>query len=187
MRLVLGSASPRRREILAQLGLVFDVVPPAVDETPAPGEGPAVYLRRIVAAKLADVTCRVPKDTVVLAADTEVLIDGTVLGKPPGDDDARTMLERLSGRAHEVVTVFAIRDHVEEVRTTVFFRALAKDEIDAYVASGEGHDKAGAYAIQGRGAMLVSRIEGSYSNVVGLPACEVWVALRRFLRDDGAV
>lgn len=180
MRLVLGSASPRRREILAQLGLVFDVIVPAVDETPGKGEGPAVYLRRVVSAKLADVTARAPKGALVLCADTEVVVDGGVLGKASGEPEARAMLEKLSGRAHEVVTVFALRDRVEEVRTTVLFRALDRSEIDAYVASGEWRDKAGAYAIQGFGAMLVSRIEGSYSNVVGLPACEVWVALKKF-------
>src|SRR5437764_9656902 len=100
MRLVLGSASPRRREILEQLGLVFDVVAPAVDETPAPGEDPSVYSRRVVSAKLADVAGRVEKDAFVLAADTEVVIDGRVLGKPASDADARDMLTRLSGRTH---------------------------------------------------------------------------------------
>ncbi len=186
MRLVLGSASPRRREILTQLGLAFDVVVPRVDETPDPGELPMKYLQRIVLAKLVDVMRQVDPGVLVLTADTEVLLDGTVMGKPRSDDEARAMLERLSGRKHEVATVFALRiagqkhNHIERVVTRVTFREIAPDEIDRYVESGESRDKAGAYGIQGRGAMLVSHIDGSYANVVGLPACEVWVALRTF-------
>jgi len=122
-----------------------------------------------------------PGDT-VLVADTTVLLDGAILGKPEGDVESRTMIARLSGRQHHVTTAFAIqcgsKTHVEHVTTLVEFRALEDSEIDAYVSSGEGRDKAGGYAVQGRGAMLVKRIEGSYTNVVGLPACEVWIALR---------
>ena len=126
----------------------------------------------------------------MLCADTSVLLlEGAerILGKPASDDDARDMLRALSGRPHEVCTAFALGRggaalHVERVSTRVWFRALGADEIDFYVASGEGRDKAGAYAVQGLGAMLVARIDGSYTNVVGLPACEVWVALRAALR-----
>lgn len=186
MRLVLGSASPRRREILAQLGLTFDVVVPMVDETPDPDELPAKYLQRVTLAKLVDVMRRVEPGTLVLAADTDVLLDGQVLGKPANDIDARKMLQRLSGRKHEVATVFALRiagqkhNHIERVVTRVSMRQVPPDDIERYVASGEGRDKAGGYAIQGLGAMLVAGIDGSYTNVVGLPACEVWQALRTF-------
>lgn len=183
-RIVLGSASPRRREILQQLGVSFEVVSPSIDETPRPNEDPRAYLERMAREKLADVRGRVDPLRIILTADTTVLESGTILGKPEDDDDARRMIARLSGRAHEVITAFAIADdrrtHLQLVTTKVEFRSLNDDEIDAYVASNEGNDKAGAYAVQGLGARFVSRIEGSYTNVVGLPACEVWVALRSF-------
>jgi septum formation protein len=179
--IVLGSASPRRREILEQLGISHIIIAPAIDETPRPNEPVVAYLERMAKEKLADVQARAP-GKVVLTADTSVIVDGTILGKPDDDRHAREMIARLSGRNHEVTTAFAIQSgetlHVEHVTTRVTFRALDPDEIDRYVASGEGRDKAGAYAVQGLGAMLVSRIEGSYTNVVGLPACEVWMALR---------
>ena len=165
---------------------MFDVVPPRIDEAPHPDELPAEYLQRIALAKLVDVMRKVDPGVLVLTADTEVLLDGKVLGKPGSEAEARVMLERLAGRKHEVATVFALRiaghehDHIERVVTRVTFRELQQGEIDAYVEGGEWRDKAGGYAIQGRGAMLVSHIDGSYTNVVGLPACEVWVALRTF-------
>jgi septum formation protein len=134
--------------------------------------------------KLEDVAHRVEAGRVVLTADTSVIESGTILGKPDSDAEARSMIARLQGRDHDVITAFAVgmgdRVHVEHVTTKVTFRDLGDQEIDAYVASGEGRDKAGAYAVQGLGAMLVRRIEGSYTNVVGLPACEVWLALRSF-------
>lgn len=184
--LLLGSGSPRRREILAALGIPVRVAKAEVDESVRPGEGPAPYLERVVADKLSAVV-KLPDawDTAaVLVADTSVIVDGAPIGKPTDEADARAMLRMLSGRAHEVWTRFAIgRDgalrEAETVRTRVWFRTLGEDEIAAYAATGEGLDKAGAYAIQGIGAFAVERIEGSYSNVVGLPACEVVVALRR--------
>jgi len=174
------------------------VVAPSIDEAPLCVEGAREssrdYLERMAREKLADVAARergsrarresARASGVVLAADTAVLLDGAILGKPANDAEARAMLSQLAGRAHEVTTAFAIgnetRTHVELVTTRVEFRAIADEEIDAYVASGEGRDKAGAYAVQGRAAAFVTRIDGSYTNVVGLPACEVWLALRAF-------
>ena len=122
-------------------------------------------------------------DAWILVADTSVVIDGRILGKPDGEGDARSMLVLLAGRTHEVMTRFAVAGegalHAETVATRVTFRPLDDGEIDVYAASGEGIDKAGGYAVQGLGASLVARIDGSYSSVVGLPACEVIVALRR--------
>lgn len=178
--LLLGSASPRRREILETLGLPLVVRAFDVDERVHAGERADDYLARVVADKLAAAIADRTARGGVLVADTLVLVDGNVVGKPTGDDDARAILRGLSGRAHEVWTRFALdRGEAETVRTRVVFRALSEDAIARYVATGEGRDKAGAYAIQGIGAFLVSRIEGSYSNVVGLPACEVIDALLR--------
>ena len=203
--LLLASGSPRRREILANLGVPTLVTTVDVDESVLAGEGPDAYLVRIVAAKLAAASAAFSRagavargDTLqginvaaaagaVLVADTSVIDDGAILGKPSDPEDAARMITRLAGRTHEVWTRFAIGApespartlHEETVKTRVTFRPLGPDQVRAYVASGEGTDKAGAYAIQGRGAGLVSRIEGSYSNVVGLPACEVLVALER--------
>lgn len=187
--ILLGSASPRRREILATLGLPPRVATASVDETMLPGETPAAYVERIAAAKLGAIAGlpEVSEAGAVLVADTAVILGEVILGKPRDELDARAMLAALSGRAHEVWTRFALASsedparavHAETVRTTVVFRALEDDEIAAYAATGEGLDKAGAYAIQGIGGFAVARIEGSYTNVVGLPACEVVLALRR--------
>jgi len=185
--LLLGSASPRRREILATLGLPITVVSVDVDERVLPGEAPAAYLERIVSDKLGAASLRARGVGAVLVADTSVILGDRALGKPSDEAEARDMLRSLSGREHEVWTRFALASgadparavHAETVRTRVFFRALDDAEIDGYAATGEGLDKAGAYAIQGIGSFAVERIEGSYSNVVGLPACEVVVALRR--------
>jgi septum formation protein len=184
--LVLGSASPRRREILAALRIPHEVLAPDLDEALRAGEAPADYAARVAADKLSVVAVRAPEGRAVLTADTTVVLDGRALVKPEDEDDARRMIGALAGRTHEVVTAFALGLGgapaplaVERVTTRVTFRALEPTEVEAYVQSGEGVDKAGAYAVQGLGAMLVSRIEGSYSNVVGLPACEVWMALRR--------
>lgn len=186
--LLLGSSSPRRRDILETLGIPVRVAAAPVDESIRAAEDAAPYLARIVRAKLAS-AANLASGTFggALVADTSVLIDRQILGKPSDDEDARRMLRLLSGRAHEVWTRFALSApdapstpiHEETVRTTVVFRALSEAEIDAYVATGEHHDKAGSYAVQGIGSFAVARIEGSYPNVVGLPACEVVVALRR--------
>lgn len=157
---------------------------PTIDERPRPSEKPRDYLERMALEKLADIQRGGRAGRVVLTADTSVIEGGEILGKPADDAEARAMIARLSGRDHEVTTAFAVGDgariHHEQVTTKVTFRRLDASEIDAYVATGEGRDKAGAYAVQGLGAMLVSRIEGSYTNVVGLPACEVYLALKSF-------
>jgi septum formation protein len=185
--LVLASASPRRREILRSLGVCHVVLQAPVDERELGGEGAHDYLLRVSRAKLdaalATRDAALAECAGVLAADTTVLIDGVMLGKPASIDEARDMLGRLSGRAHEVKTAFAIGApegallHQEIVTSRVVFRAATQREIDLYAESGEGLDKAGAYAVQGGAMAFVSRIEGSYSGIVGLPACEVAVAL----------
>jgi septum formation protein len=186
--LVLGSASPRRREILERLGLPHVVVAPSADETVLPGEGAEAYLARVVGLKLEAVRVALPADlaasSVILVADTSVILGRDILGKPQDESEALAMITRLSGKTHEVHTRFALGDardvlHAETVITRVTFRALDPDELPAYVATDEGTDKAGGYAVQGRASGFVSRIEGSHTNVVGLPACEVVVALRR--------
>lgn len=186
--LLLGSGSPRRREILATLGLPLVVASASIDETPRDGEAPPDYLARVTRDKLAAVA-RLPEAAragAVIVADTTVILDDRPLGKPADAAEARAMLRSLSGRAHHVSTCFALSGpadpalvvHQETVTSRVVFRALDDDEIAGYAATGEGLDKAGAYAIQGIGAFAVARVEGSYSNVVGLPACEVISALR---------
>jgi septum formation protein len=178
-RLILASASPRRRELLSQIGVVFDVDAAHVDEGDDPRVN-AVEKARAVAARHRG------EDAVVLGADTEVVLDGSVLGKPGGEAHAREMLRRLSGRSHAVVTAYALvdcttgRELVRSVETEVTFRHLTDDDIDAYVATGEPLDKAGAYGIQGRGAVLVDRIDGDYFTVVGLPLADLAAALRDF-------
>jgi septum formation protein len=202
--LVLGSGSPRRREILANLGVPFVVHVAGADETIEDGELPQAYLERVVRAKLAAVgevytptsgSPVAPRDvvstTAVLVADTSVIDGVTILGKPADLDEAEAMIARLAGRTHEVWTRFAIARvdaigapartlvvaHEETVITRVTFRALSAAQVRAYAVTGEGLDKAGGYAVQGRGAGIVARVEGSYTNVVGLPACELLVAL----------
>jgi septum formation protein len=193
--LLLGSGSPRRREILANLRIPFVVHVANADETTRPGEGPEAYLERVVRAKLAAVSAVFDASSeasaegrgsaAVLVADTSVIDDGAILGKPADVDDAAAIIARLAGRTHEVWTRFAIGApssesrvlHEETVITKVTFRPLTAAQVRAYAESGEGTDKAGAYAVQGLGAGIVARIDGSYTNVVGLPACEVAVAL----------
>lgn len=183
--LVLGSGSPRRRELLQTLGLNFEVLVADADETPNPGEPADALVARLARMKLDAVMAKT--GAFVLAADTIVVVDDDVLGKPRNDEDAHAMLRRLSGRAHAVVTAIALgRDGTclgeTAVCTQVVFGAIEAD-IERYVATGEGRDKAGSYAIQGFGGAFVSRIEGSYSNVVGLPVRET-IAL---LREHGVV
>jgi septum formation protein len=203
--LLLASRSPRRREILAQLGIPTLVTAVDVDESPLPSEPPDLYLDRITRAKLDAAVHVFAKDpgrargdtlqginvsaasAAVLVADTSVIDGPAILGKPASDDEALDMIRRLSGKSHEVWTRFIVGApaspanvlHAETVRSRVTFRELTPERIAQYVASGEGQDKAGGYAIQGRGAGVVSRIEGSYTNIVGLPACEVLVALEQ--------
>ncbi|HZU05038.1 MAG TPA: Maf family protein [Chloroflexota bacterium] len=180
--LVLASASPRRRELLARLGLPFEIVVPQVDETPAPGEPPAALATRLAAAK-AEAVGRLRPHALVLAADT-VVYDGTeVLGKPRDAAEAAAMLRRLCGRQHEVLTAVWVRRPDAAplsglARTLVEMRPYTEEEIAAYVASGNPLDKAGAYAIQHPEFRPVARIVGCYLNVVGLPLCVVTELLR---------
>ena len=182
--LVLGSASPRRREILTYLGVPIRVLPADVPEEVQSGEAPAAYLERIVRDKLRAVLARLRDEAAgevpgVLVADTIVLLGDRILGKPRDTAEAVELLSALSGREHRVYTRYALSRAsgaplVERsVESRVWLRDAASDEIERYARTGEGLDKAGAYAVQGGGAFLVRRIEGSYSNVVGLPACEV--------------
>jgi nucleoside triphosphate pyrophosphatase len=176
MRLVLASGSPRRKELLAAAGFSFDVTPVSVDETRQPNEDATSYVARLARAK-ALAAAPSHADRIVIGADTVVVVDGEVLGKPRGAEDATRMLRLLSGRAHEVLTgvaIFARGRIVTAVeRTMVWFVRLSASEISWYVASGEPLDKAGAYAIQALGSRFVPRIDGSYTNVVGLPVTTV--------------
>ena len=174
--LVLASRSPRRRELLDQAGIAHRVLAVDVDETRLPGEAPAVYVERLARAK-ARAGLAGAGDLPVLGADTAVVVDGDVLGKPADRADGLAMLARLAGRAHEVLTAVALarpggEEHCRLSVSHVTFRALTDAEIAAYWATGEPADKAGGYAIQGRAARFVTRLEGSYSGVVGLPLHE---------------
>jgi septum formation protein len=183
VRLVLASASPRRADLLRAAGFDFTVRPAAVDESVQVGESAERHVLRLALAK-ADAVDSDPENEIVLAADTVVVLDETILGKPRDEVDAAAMLQRLSGRSHAVWTGVVVRhgrhSHSAVEQTRVHFVALPDDEIAWYVASGEPMDKAGAYAIQGRASRFVERIEGSYSNVVGLPVHVVWRLLSRF-------
>ena len=180
MRLILASASPRRAELLRAAGFEFDVVVSNVDESTHAGESPWAYVRRLAAdkSKAALTAGAMPPDVLVLGADTAVVVDGDILGKPRDDEEAAAMLKRLSGRRHEVLTGVSVRRDGDEVgrveATGVFFAALDDEDVAWYLASGEGRDKAGAYAIQGLASRFIPRIEGSYSNVVGLPVAAVF-------------
>jgi septum formation protein len=181
--LVLASGSPRRRELLEGLGVRFKVRPVDLDESPLPDEDPGNYVLRLAIEKAA---ARVEPGELVLAADTTVVVDGEILGKPRDDDDARRMLRLLAGREHAVLTGIALHgsEKAAEVdETLVRFAPLSEAEIDWYVATGEPRDKAGAYAIQGLGSLFVEAVEGSYSNVVGLPVPRMYRLFARLGYD----
>lgn len=174
MRLILASASPRRAELLAAAGFRFEISPADVDETPRPGEKAASYTRRVARAKAQHVGAHLgDTGAAVLAADTEVIVDGVILGKPSSSEDARRMLRLLLGRTHEVLTAVVVRvgdrELSEVVSTLVEFGDMTDAEIADYVRSGEPMGKAGGYAIQGYASRFIVRIDGSWSNVVGLP------------------
>lgn len=182
--IILASASPRRSELLQQVGFDFEVIPSQVDETEITGETPEEHVIRLSLDKAREVSTRDDIDgRWVIGSDTIVLRDAEILGKPLDSEDAARMLRSLSGRTHQVLSGYAILDRgtgenrAAAVTTRVTFRSLTDAEIAGYIATGEPTDKAGSYAIQGLGAFMVSRIEGSYSNVVGLPLCEVVQAL----------
>jgi len=182
VRLILASASPRRAELLRAAGYQFEIVVADVDERARGRETPADYVRRLAAEKSAAVQAA---DAIVLGADTTVVVDGEILGKPRDDDEAAAMLGRLAGRRHDVLTGVSIRHGTREIgrveSTAVWFSVLTKEDIAWYVASGEGRDKAGAYAIQGLASRFIPRIDGSYANVVGLPVAAVAELLRSVL------
>ncbi|MGA7616059.1 MAG: nucleoside triphosphate pyrophosphatase [Thermoanaerobaculia bacterium] len=174
MKFILASASPRRRELLEALGLRIHVIPSGVEEQLGAGESPQEYVSRLAAEKAEEVARRHPEDWVI-AADTVVYIDGRILEKPSDPADAKRMLATIAGREHEVFTGVALRrispDHrdVRVSRTRVRMTVLSDQEIEWYVATGEPLDKAGAYAVQGVGAMFIESVDGNYTNVVGLP------------------
>jgi septum formation protein len=181
-KLILASSSPRRKELLREEGIEFEVFPAAISEDQHPGEPPLDYALRLAREKAADVARRFPQDF-VLGADTIVVVDGEVLGKPLDRQDAARMLRLLSGRAHQVTTAVSVialgrAPDTRSLTTDVHFRALEEHEIQEYVAGGEPMDKAGAYAVQGGAARFVIRLEGDYSNVVGLPVPLVREMLR---------
>jgi septum formation protein len=200
MRLILASASPRRAELLRAAGYDFEVLTADVDESILDDEAPSIYVRRLAAEKSAAAAAALKSRaaaqtdagaladairTIVLGADTTVVLDGEILGKPRDDADVGRMLRRLSGRRHHVLTGISLRRGAVElgrvVKTSVDFSPLTDDDVAWYVASGEGRDKAGAYAIQGLASRFVPRVDGSYSNVVGLPV----TAVRELLIEIG--
>jgi septum formation protein len=180
-QLILASASPRRSELLTQIGVSFRVEAADIDETVAAGEQALDYVSRMAASKGAEVAGRFPAHTPVLAADTIVLVDGQVLGKPRNYDHAMTMLEQLSDRSHRVVTAVSLYSSGFaknlQVETQVTFRPLSRQMCASYLSTSEPWDKAGGYGIQGLAGAFVVAIQGSYSNVVGLPLAETWQLL----------
>ena len=188
VRLVLASASPRRSELLRSVGLEFEVIPADIDESALPGESPAEYVARLSAEKAATVAERVGSSVIVVAADTTVDIDGLILEKPTDAGDARRMLGLLSGRTHLVHTGVTVLRSVGVgsgktgativIETEVEFVALTPETVDWYVTTGEPFGKAGGYAIQGAGGALVRRLDGSVTNVIGLPLAETLDLIR---------
>lgn len=176
--LILASKSARRRYLLKQAGINFSVIPSCFDESAIPLSSPENYVTILAESKAKYVSDKYP-DSWIIGADTVVVINGKILGKPSSRDDARTMLKELSGQTHEVITGYCIcckakeSSFSESVRTKVLFKDLSEDEIKWYIHTKEPFDKAGGYAIQGLGTFLVKSINGSYTNVVGLPVCEV--------------
>lgn len=192
MKLILASSSPRRAEILRHAGLSFDVFPANVDESRLPRESAPRYVRRLAIAKArctAEIAARKGRSAIVIGADTVVVADGKILGKPGDFPTARRMLRSLSGRTHTVLTGLAVvrvpggAEKIAVEKTRVRFARLSEKEIDAYLMTGEPYHKAGAYAIQGIAGRYVMRIEGCYFNVVGLPLARLWSLLREFGYD----
>ncbi len=180
--LILASSSPRRKDFITKLGLNFQIVKPDADETVLVGESASDYVKRMAIEK-ANIVAALHSNDIVLAADTIVVCDNRILGKPVNREDAKNILRLLSGRTHEVMTAVCIIKGDEEIEifevTKVTFAPLTEELIDTYVASGECDDKSGAYAVQGIGAMLIQKVEGSVSSVVGLPICQVRCALEK--------
>jgi len=183
-RLILASKSPRRYELLSQLGLDFEVIPSRVMEDFLQNESPQDHVIRLAETKVRDVAGRYP-DCWVIAADTIVYINGSILGKPKNQEEAMEMLRRLSGQEHWVLTGFSVchlekgKNDKEAIQTKVKVKTLNRTEMEWYVQTGEPFDKAGGYAIQGIGSFMIESIRGSYTNVVGLPLCELIQMLNR--------
>lgn len=186
MKIILASGSPRRRELLGDAGIPFEVKAPEVDESRHPREKPLAYVRRVAQLKHRCVAEVFPRRT-VLAADTIVVLGSSVLGKPRSRAEATQMLRRLSGRTHVVLTAVVAGNRAyrrtQVVRTSVTFRRLSTREIARYVGTGEPLDKAGAYGAQGQGRVLVARLRGSYTNVIGLPMAETLSLLHTATRS----
>jgi septum formation protein len=184
MRLILASGSPRRAELLTAAGYSFETCAVDIDERLRDGERPADYVRRLAQEKSAAVGSGFGQaGVVVLAADTSVVVGDRIFGKPRDDEEAAAMIRQLAGRAHQVLTGLSLRHASRETggveRTAVWFTALTSEDVSWYIASGEGRGKAGAYAIQGLASRFIPRIEGSYSNVVGLPIAKVHELIRQ--------
>ncbi len=181
---VLASASPRRKDLLRQIGIEPQIRVADVDETPLPAETPAAFVERLARDKVLAVSSAVAPDAIIIGADTAIELDGRIIGKPTDREDAIAILSQLSGRVHQVHTGVAVGRGAQRdtavVSSKVHFRALSQREIEAYWRSGEPCDKAGAYAIQGLGAVFVERIEGSYSAIMGLPLFTVSALLARY-------
>jgi septum formation protein len=192
MKLILASGSVRRAEVLRSAGFVFETVSTNVDETLRKAEAPDVYVLRLAGAKARAAAARITGEALVIGADATVVIDGLVLGKPETADEAKQMLARFSGRTHEVLTGLAVirvpsgETRILQERTRVTFASMTQREIEDYVLSGEPFDKAGGYAIQGLAGRFVTRVDGCYFNVVGLPLARLYLILRDFGWDGSA-
>lgn len=184
-RIILASTSPRRKELLQSVGIKFEVIAPLSDESLLHNENPKDYALRLALEKAISVSQNLEGDFLVIGADTVVVVDDEILGKPSNVEGARAILSKISGREHHVLTAFSISKpkntimHSEVVDTKVRVKTLEPDEIEGYIKTGEPMDKAGAYGIQGIGSFLIKGIEGSYTNVVGLPLVEVLEALKK--------
>lgn len=191
MKLILASNSPRRAEILRGAGFAFEVAPASVDEAPRRGEAPIALVKRLAAEKARTAGKNMREDSIVIAADTEVALEGRIFGKPASAEEAMAMLASLSGKTHDVVTGIAVMRvpraemGIEHEETRVTFAALSEQEIASYIATREPFDKAGGYAIQGRGGVFVTRIEGCYFNVIGLPLARLYRMLREMGWEQG--
>ncbi|MBW2596584.1 MAG: septum formation protein Maf [Deltaproteobacteria bacterium] len=180
---ILASASPRRRELLGALISDFEIIPSDIDEKPLDGESPEAHVLRLSSEKALEVSRENPGRW-ILGADTVVIIDGKILGKPDTPGEAERMLGMLSGRTHRVITGFAIMKGDEgvtvndTVESSVIFKDISRDEMDWYIRTSEPYDKAGGYAVQGKASFFIKEIRGSYTNVIGLPLCEVVTALK---------
>ena len=184
-RIILASTSPRRKELLQSVGIKFEVIAPLSDESLLHNENPKDYALRLASEKAISVSQNLKGDFLIIGADTVVVVGDEILGKPSNVEGARAILSKISGREHHVLTAFSISKakntimHSEVVDTKVQVKTLEPDEIEGYIKTGEPMDKAGAYGIQGFGAFMIKGIEGSYTNVVGLPLVEVIEALKK--------